>query len=146
MNNGIADTSISDITTHAGVGKGTFYLFFKDKDDLIQKLIAQKGEQLFMHSLDELKKQDEMSVEDTIIFIADDLIEQLKNDSKLLKFINKSLTHGFYKRALNADGLHNSDFDFLSYYYEIIEKDGKKIKENVGFIDKDDLKEIIDSL
>ena len=36
MNNGIANTSISDITSHAGVAKGTFYYITKNT----QKLLA----------------------------------------------------------------------------------------------------------
>ena len=40
-------TSISDIVNEAGVAKGTFYLYFKDKYDLRDKLIAFKASQLF---------------------------------------------------------------------------------------------------
>ena len=57
MNKGIPNTTISDITEHAGVGKGTFYFYFRDKDDLIEKLIAQKAAQLLTHSLTELQKK-----------------------------------------------------------------------------------------
>lgn len=153
VNNGIANTSISDITNKAGVAKGTFYVYFKDKEDLIQKLIYQKGQQLLYNSLDALEKQDDLSVEDSIIFVADDLIKQLSNDTKLLKFINKSLSFGIYKKALEKSvvdnsssrefdlhnispsereyGLHNSnlseyELDFLTRFYQLIEKDGSK--------------------
>ncbi|MDD6744125.1 MAG: TetR/AcrR family transcriptional regulator, partial [Roseburia porci] len=37
LNKGISDTTISEIAEHAGVGKGTFYFYFKDKEDLIEK-------------------------------------------------------------------------------------------------------------
>lgn len=168
VNNGIANTSISDITNKAGVAKGTFYFYFKDKEDLIQKLVYQKGNQLLFNSLDELKKQGDLSVEDSIVFIADDLIRQLSGDVKLLKFIDKNLSVGIYKGAigsanlhdikaidglhnaqninelhsiykangvnndessansLDTDSLHNPKFDFLSSFYELIEKDGSK--------------------
>ena len=39
---GINATSISDIVKKAGVAKGTFYLYFKDKYDIKDKLIAHK--------------------------------------------------------------------------------------------------------
>lgn len=128
-NKGIANTTISDITQKAGVGKGTFYFYFKDKEDLIEKLVAHKAEQLFIHALNRLKEQKtDMSVEDTLIFIADDLIEQLIEDNKLLRLINKNLNYGIYRSALTREEV-KSDFDFLAHYYEILEKDGSQWKE-----------------
>jgi AcrR family transcriptional regulator len=126
MNKGIAGTTISDITESAGVGKGTFYFYFKDKEDLIEKLIAQKAEQLFMHALEKLHGlPEQLSVEDTLVFIADDLVEQLIQDSKLLKFINKNLNYGIYKSALTREEV-KSEFDVLATYYQIIETDGSE--------------------
>ena len=40
---GFSKTSITDIASKAGVGKGTFYLYFKDKYDIRRKLIAGKS-------------------------------------------------------------------------------------------------------
>lgn len=44
---GFSKTSISDIVKDAGVAKGTFYLYFKDKYDIRNKLISHKSSQLF---------------------------------------------------------------------------------------------------
>ena len=45
---GLAKTTISDIVENAGVAKGTFYLYFKDKYDIRNKLISHKaGEHFF---------------------------------------------------------------------------------------------------
>ena len=41
---GVVNTSISDIADRAGVAKGTFYLYFKDKIDIKNKLIGHKTE------------------------------------------------------------------------------------------------------
>lgn len=43
---GFAKTTISDIVSRAGLAKGTFYLYFKDKYDLRDKLIVYKAGQL----------------------------------------------------------------------------------------------------
>lgn len=126
MNKGISNTTISDITQKAGVGKGTFYFYFKDKEDLYEKLIAQKAEQLFLHALERLHAQPEqLSVEDSLVFIADDLLEQLIRDSGLLRFINKNLNYGIYKNALTREEI-KSEFDFLTNYYQLIEQDGSE--------------------
>ena len=41
---GLAKTTISDIVENAGVAKGTFYLYFKDKYDIRNKLILTTGQ------------------------------------------------------------------------------------------------------
>ena len=38
LKKGIEKTSIGEIVERAGVAKGTFYLYFKDKYDLLNKL------------------------------------------------------------------------------------------------------------
>ena len=43
---GVSKTSISDIVNNAGVAKGTFYLYFKDKYDIRNKLVSHKSSQL----------------------------------------------------------------------------------------------------
>ena len=40
LNQGIEKTSISDIAKKAGVAKGTFYLYFADKYEIRDRLIA----------------------------------------------------------------------------------------------------------
>lgn len=129
MNKGITNTTISEIAEHAGVGKGTFYFYFKDKEDLIEKLIAQKAEQLLINAVHTLNEHPEAeSVEDKLILIADSLLEQLKDDSRLLKFINKNLNFGMYKKALLREEVV-SDFDVVTAYYEIIHSDGSEWKD-----------------
>ena len=44
---GIKDTSIQDIVDNANVAKGTFYLYFKDKYDIQNKLIEKKSRKAF---------------------------------------------------------------------------------------------------
>ncbi len=45
---GIQNTTISNIAEKAGVAKGTFYLYFKDKYDLRNRLIARKASQVLL--------------------------------------------------------------------------------------------------
>lgn len=53
---GINSTAISDIVEKAGVAKGTFYLYFKDKYDIKNKLVAHKTHELFDKAGDALEK------------------------------------------------------------------------------------------
>ena len=54
---GITDTSISDIVNSAGVAKGTFYFYFKDKQDIIDHLIARKSEAILINAVNNLDKK-----------------------------------------------------------------------------------------
>ena len=47
---GLTKTSVADITAAAGVAKGTFYLYFKDKYDLRDKLIVHKSNEIFQRA------------------------------------------------------------------------------------------------
>ena len=44
---GINNTSIADIASSAKLAKGTFYLYFKDKYDIRDRLITKHGNRLF---------------------------------------------------------------------------------------------------
>ena len=50
LNQGIEKTSISDIAKKAGVAKGTFYLYFADKYEIRDRLIARTASRLFQRA------------------------------------------------------------------------------------------------
>ncbi|MDE6910355.1 MAG: TetR/AcrR family transcriptional regulator, partial [Lachnospiraceae bacterium] len=77
---GIQKTSISDIVDNAGVAKGTFYLYFKDKYDIRNKLIAHKSGEVFRRADACLKAAGIVDLEDKIIFLIDDIINQFVQD------------------------------------------------------------------
>ena len=54
IDHGFNKTSISDIVNQAGVAKGTFYLYFKDKYDIRNHLIGHKAHQVFLTAYHEL--------------------------------------------------------------------------------------------
>ena len=39
---GFADTRLDDVARHAGIAKGTIYLYFRDKENLFQELVRAK--------------------------------------------------------------------------------------------------------
>ncbi len=66
---GIKETSIQDIVDSADVAKGTFYLYFKDKYQIRDILIAKKSEKLFSDALNSLRKTYITNFSDQIIYI-----------------------------------------------------------------------------
>lgn len=99
---GIAKTSISDIVNHAGVAKGTFYLYFQDKYDIANKLIARKARSLCLQSLQRLERSDIADPIDRLIFMVDTIIDELQRNPLLLQFINKNLSWGIFRNALSC--------------------------------------------
>jgi AcrR family transcriptional regulator len=97
---GFSKTSISDIVERAGVAKGTFYLYFKDKYDLRDRLIAHKTGQIFRHALEYSGYENEASFSDKFIALLDNVLEQFSHNPELLRFINKNLSWGIFSRAL----------------------------------------------
>ena len=97
---GIKDTSIQDIVDKAGVAKGTFYLYFKDKYEIRDILIAKKSRKLFRDALEELRKNYISNLSDEVIFIINYVINELSKAQALLKFISKNLSWGVYSKTV----------------------------------------------
>ena len=51
LERGFDKVSIQEIATRAGVAKGTFYLYFRDKEALKKRLVAQKSNEFFQQAL-----------------------------------------------------------------------------------------------
>ena len=124
---GINDTSISDIARKANMAKGTFYLYFKDKFDIRDKLIANKAGQIFRRALEEMNGVSLSSLEDHVIFLVNSIVNQLNQDKTLLKFISKNLSWGVFQKAL----LQGNDADgdsFYHLYYFLLNQSGRKFR------------------
>lgn len=98
---GIKDTSIQEIVDNANVAKGTFYLYFKDKYEIRDVLIAKHSHKLFNEAVKELRKNYIESLSDQVIFIINYVIDELAKRPALLKFISKNLSWGIYSQAVN---------------------------------------------
>lgn len=98
--NDVQEVSIADITNHAGVAKGTFYLFFKDKYDIRDHLIAGESRRLLMHAVEELEKNDFRNLQDAVIFMINQILAQLISNPLLLKLIRRNLSFGLFHKHL----------------------------------------------
>ena len=126
---GFSKTSITDIVNQAGVAKGTFYLYFKDKYDIRNRLISHKSSQLFRNAVDALgNNTDELSFEDKIVKIVDNIINQLNANQSLLTFISKNLSWGIFKTALTSP-TSNEDVNFSDVYYSMLSEAPYQFKD-----------------
>lgn len=120
---GLAKTTISDIVEHAGVAKGTFYLYFKDKYDIRNKLVSHKTGELFFHAHEALKKTNLEGFEKQLHFIVDYVLDILDQDRPLLLFISKNLSWGVFKGVFE-EKMPDDDYHFYYYYLQLLSESG----------------------
>lgn len=118
---GINSTAISDIVEKAGVAKGTFYLYFKDKYDIKNKLVAHKTKELFDAAKEALTDAGVQGLEDQLIFIIDHVINTLVENKPLLNFISKNLVMGALRSTLITG--EKNDNDIYEKFQELVAND-----------------------
>ena len=133
---GINKTSISDIVQKAGVAKGTFYLYFADKYDLRNKLIAHKANKIFEKAETALDKTGITEFDDRMIFFIDNILDQLTENKSLLNFISKNLSWGIFKNVIrqNVDK-KNSGLEEETEPYDVLGR--LRAGEELKFKNKD---------
>lgn len=92
--NSVNATAIDEVVKLAGVAKGTFYLYFKDKYDLLDQIIIYKSLGVLAEvakALESERKAREMSLAEQITFIIDSLIGQVSANRKLAAFISHDI-------------------------------------------------------
>jgi hypothetical protein len=77
-----------------------------------------------------MEKQNLSNLEDKIIFIVDDIINQLKSNKILLSFIAKNLSWGIFKNVITADTeADNEDNSFREIYYKMLSEENFEIEK-----------------
>ncbi|NLG92864.1 MAG: TetR/AcrR family transcriptional regulator [Clostridiales bacterium] len=117
--NGVHNTVIDDIVKKAGVAKGTFYLYCKNKYDLVDKIILHKSSALFdsaMKAVAEKHKTDKMDFTESVIFFVDYLLNYFKKNKDLLSLIYKNLSYGLYEKALTCEEMEEAKRVFIEHF------------------------------
>ncbi|WP_461812997.1 TetR/AcrR family transcriptional regulator [Faecalimonas sp.] len=118
MTKGIAKTSIHDIVQNAGVAKGTFYLYFKDKYEIRDRLIAKTASRLFHSANRELEKAQIPKFEDKIIFIVDYVLDEMQKKKAVLQFVSKNLSWGIFRQAIESK---EENTEVKKLFYKLLE-------------------------
>lgn len=97
---GVNDTAINDIVRKAGVAKGTFYLYFRDKYHIIDLIVLRKSSKVLKEAIEVSMNNEFKEFNDKVIFFVDYIIEYLRKDKRLLRLIYKNLSWGIYRKAI----------------------------------------------
>lgn len=131
MKKGWLETTISDIVKQAHVAKGTFYLYFKDKYDVRNNLIAYKANQLLISAHNELQTNhtDITDINEQIVFIMKYAVNTLKGNHALLKFLAKNLSWGVFKSALGTTSSDGDGINFWDIFWTMVPENSITQKE-----------------
>ena len=117
-NNGISAVSIDDIVKKAGVAKGTFYLYFKDKFDLISKLILKKAAEYMNLTSESPDIKNDEDFDRCIKKYIDLLVEFLEKNKTLTLLIDKNVHICVNVVIENREGTVKELYDKILSYFE----------------------------
>lgn len=118
---GTNKTTISDIVEKAGVAKGTFYLYFKDKYDIRNKLASHKTKDLFYAAYQAVRQNQISGFPAQLHFMIDHILDALRSNSQLLIFVSKNLSWNVFQEALD-EKMPDSEVNFYNKYLQLIEE------------------------
>lgn len=127
--NSIEKTSIDDIAKNAGVAKGTFYLYFTDKYDILNKIILQKSNEIIKCALDKTNSFGSNDFRERTLFFIDYIINYLNHNESLLKLINKNISWGLYRKAIMKPEAYNEVKMVLDTFTKNLANEGMEIDE-----------------
>ncbi|RZS94007.1 TetR/AcrR family transcriptional regulator [Cuneatibacter caecimuris] len=125
---GVNKTSVSDIVERSGIAKGTFYLYFLDKYDLRNKLIAHKASELLLMAEEAMTQREITDLEERILFLAEYIVDYLAENKTLLGFLSKNLSWGIFKHNVIGKGEaeQKAEGDLYRFVTSIFEKSPRK--------------------
>ncbi|MCI8359885.1 MAG: TetR/AcrR family transcriptional regulator [Clostridiales bacterium] len=85
-------TSIDQIVRRANVAKGTFYLYFKDKHQILRSIVIKHSAGLLREALRQAETAGLPNHAEMVVFVADYMIDYLRRHKPLLKIITKNLS------------------------------------------------------
>lgn len=110
--------SIDAIVKKANIAKGTFYLYYRDKVQLINQVIVKKTVGVVKEALCDASDMQFRDKIDEFLYIADELIEHYRNNIPALRIIKKNISWNLISDALMKDEDGSTLMKEFSYYLE----------------------------
>ncbi len=127
LERGTEEVAISEISERAGVAKGTFYLYFKDKEQLKEHLVVQKSHELFQQALSALRQTPIHHFDSQVVFIVNYILDVLTQNTAALKIISKDLSFGVFSERL-SEFFTDDDMDVVGILIKAAERDEIQLK------------------
>ncbi len=92
LKKGAGETSIHEIAQNAQVAKGTFYLYFRNKEEVTQALMRRVSRRVLSQAWAALEENRQESLAENTIFLVDWIIEYFKRDTLVLRLLERNLS------------------------------------------------------
>lgn len=89
LERGAARTSVSDITSRARVAKGTFYLYFQDKDAVLRALLGRISYRILEEACAAADNGPDVSFAERTVQVIDYVIEYLRRETLVLRLVRR---------------------------------------------------------
>ena len=86
---GISGTSISQICEKAGVAKGTFYLYFQNKEEISRELNIQLSHDLLEDAYNYVIENNQQDFVENVIVMAHYMVTRFKEDPDMVRMMNR---------------------------------------------------------
>lgn len=104
LQKGFSKTSISEIAQAAKVAKGTFYLYFKDKDELLENLVFQIGRNILTLAYEYTEQRRTEDFTENVILFVDYIITYFSTHKDSLRLIKRNFSWTMVQRSLEQEG------------------------------------------
>ncbi len=111
-----SDTAIDDVVKLAGVAKGTFYLYFRDKYDLLDQIVLHRASDIVIEAYKKLRQKNDtapMNVSQQFIYITDQITDYLRKNKKVAALLDGRFPVCFSGKEIAV----SSTFNEVSEYF-----------------------------
>lgn len=129
LKKGIEKTSIDEIAKNACVAKGTFYLYFNDKHDILNRIILERSNTIIKNALAKTNALGSENFRERTLFFIDYIITYLKHNESLLRLINKNISWGLYRKAIMKPEAYNEVKKALDIFINNLTREGMNSDE-----------------
>lgn len=116
LKNDAVNTSVDEIAAMSHIAKGTFYLYFKDKEDLIGRVVnnlcVELLEKAFLHTQDASYPD----IVRRLIAMAEYIIDYYEKNPCAIRLVKNNLSVGLLQKEI----YHLSELDFGSIWTELV--------------------------
>ena len=133
LENGISGTSIHDICKGAGIAKGTFYLYFRDMEDIAKALNIRITESLLQESFQYMCTKESETFADRLVVMAEYLMDCFEKDKDLIRIIRRDFSWPFQAEDIISGSAKNliPGYEDIEAYARI---NGRSMKEVLSCI------------
>lgn len=98
---GVAKTSVDEIVRRANVAKGTFYLYFQDKDQLLQQLVYDISARVLEEAYTWLEERRTPDFVENVLLMLDYIIEYFKRNKLVLRLVERNFSWPMVARQMS---------------------------------------------